>query len=149
MKKILLLIMACSILLVSGCGDKEKRHTLPKSIQTYQKIEFTAEQNSQLVAIREKQRNKIAKLRDDLEAKRKALFANDEKATEAQKKENIEKYRTAVNDMRIKLSEERLAYDNEVMNILTDKQKKIYKKYMEQKEQEKNERQKRFKKITE
>lgn len=48
--------------------------------------------------------------------------------------------------MRVKLAAERVEYDNALMDILDDNQKKIYKKYLEQREKEKEQRAKEFQK---
>ncbi len=148
MRKFLLALMLCSIVLVSGCDKKQEGPKLPKSIQTYQQLKLSPEQNKQLAAIRSEQRKKIDAIRKDLDAKRKALIdaQKNTKLTQEQIKENQEKYRVAANDMRVKLAEERVSYDNAFMGILDDKQKKVYQKYMEQREKEKEDRIKEFKK---
>ena len=145
MKRVLLALMLCSIILVSGCNKKDEPK-LPKSIQTYQQLNLTPEQNKQLANIRNEQRKKIDAIRKDIDAKRKALLDTQKntKLTQDQIRENQEKYRVATNDMRVKLAEERVAYDNALMGILDDKQKKIYQKYINQREKEKEARIKEF-----
>ena len=147
MKKVLLALMACSILTLSGCAQREPRAEVPKSIKTYQEIKFTPEQNKKLADIRETQRSKIEAMRKEMEAKRQELIVSQKNAklTDEQKHANSEKYRSVVNDTRIKLAAERVAYDNAVLNILDDKQKKIYKKYLDQREKERQSRQKQMK----
>ena len=147
MRKILLALMLCSIILVSGCNKKQEGPKLPKSIQTYQQLNLSPEQNKQLASIRSEQRKKIDAIRKDIDEKRKALLEaqKNSKLTAEQIKDNQEKYRVAANDMRVKLAEERVAYDNAFMGILDEKQKKVYQKYMEQREKEKEDRVKEFK----
>ena len=145
MKKLLLGLMLCSIILASGCNKKEEVK-VPKSIQTYQQLNLTPEQNKQLANIRNEQKKKIDAIREDIDAKRKSLLDSqkNEKLAPEQVKENQEKYRIAANEMRVKLAEERVAYDNALMGILDDKQKKIYQKYIDQREKEKEARVKEF-----
>ena len=147
MKKVLLALMICSIMVVSGC-NKQSEPKLPKSIQTYQKLNLTPEQNKKLADIRAEQRKKIDAIRNDIEAKRKELLDVDanKKLTDEQKRANHEKYRAAANDMRVKLAAERVEYDNAMMGILDDNQKKIYQKYLDQREKEKAQRTKEFQK---
>lgn len=148
MRKVLLALMICSIIVVSGCNKKAEEPKLPKSIQTYQQLNLTQEQSKKLAEIRETQRKKIDAIRNDIEAKRKDLLDDEKNKTlsEQQKRENHEKYRAAANDMRVKLAAERVEYDNAMMNILDDSQKKTFQKYMEQREKEKAERTKEFQK---
>ena len=148
MKKLLLALMVCSIFALSGCAQKEPRAEVPRSIKTYQKINFTQEQNKQIADIREAQRSKIEVMRKEMEAKRQELIVSQKNAnlTDEQKRANNEKYRTVVNDTRVKLAAERVAYDNAVLNILDDKQKKIYKKYLDQREQERQDRRNKMRK---
>ena len=145
MKKILLALMLCSIVLVSGC-NKKNEPKLPKSIQTYQQLQLTPEQNKKLTAIREDQRKKIEAIRADVDAKRKVLLdaQKNTKLTKEQIRENQEKYRVAANEMRVKIAEERVAYDNAMMGILDEKQKKTYQKYINQREKEREDRLKEF-----
>lgn len=146
MRKVLLAFMFCAIILVTGC-KKQEAPKLPKSIQTYQQLNLTAEQNKKLAVIRENQRKKIDAIRMDLDKKRKELIEIDsKKLTTEQRMANNEKYREAANDMRVKLAAERLEYDNALMGLLDDKQKKTYKKYLAQREKEREERNKEFQK---
>ena len=147
MKKVLLALMICSIMVVSGCNNQEEPK-LPKSIQTYQKLNLTPEQNKKLADIRAEQRKKIDAIRNDIEAKRKDLLDTEKNKTlsDEQKRANQEKYRAAANDMRVKLAAERVEYDNAMMGILDDSQKKIYQKYMDLREKEKEQRTKEFQK---
>ncbi|MCR4881368.1 MAG: Spy/CpxP family protein refolding chaperone [bacterium] len=147
MKKVLLALMICSIMVVSGCNNQEEPK-LPKSIQTYQKLNLTPEQNKKLADIRAEQRKKIDAIRNDIESKRKDLLDTEKNKTlsDEQKRANQEKYRTAANDMRVKLAAERVEYDNAMMSILDDSQKKIYQKYMDLREKEKEQRTKEFQK---
>ena len=148
MKKVLLLLMICSIIVVSGCGKKQPENQLPKSNQTYQQLNLTPEQNKKLADIRNTQRKKMDAIRSDIEAKRKDLLdaEKNKKLSDEQKRANQEKYRTAANEMRVKIAAERVEYDNALMGILDDKQKQIYKKYMTQREKEKAQRTKEFQK---
>lgn len=141
MKKVLLALMLCSIILVSGC-NKKNEPKLPKSIQIYQQLNFTPEQNKQLANIRNEQKKKIDALREDVDAKRKELLETQGKKglSDEQIRQSQEKYRTAANEMRVKLEEERVAYDKSLMDILDDDQKKIYKKYVDQREKERADR---------
>lgn len=95
MKKVLLALMICSIMIVSGC-NKQNEPKLPKSIQTYQKLNLTEEQNKKLADIRAEQRKKIDEIRAEIESKRKTLLDVDanKKLTDEQKRlitKNIER----------------------------------------------------------
>ena len=59
MRKVLLALMICSIIVVSGCNKKAEEPKLPKSIQTYQQLNLSPEQYKKLADIRETQRKKI------------------------------------------------------------------------------------------
>ncbi len=147
MKKIFLALMLCSFVLVTGCEKKDEAK-VPKSVIIYQQLELTADQNKKLTDIRATQRAKIDNIRKDLEKQRKTLIDADaiKSLTEDQKKENYEKYRTASNEMRDKLTAARAEYDVAFMDILDDNQRKIYKKYLNQREKEKEQRVKDAKK---
>ena len=132
---------------VAGCG-KKNTPKVPKSVSIYQQLNLTAEQSKKLADIRATQRQKMEVIRKDMETKRNELLDTDgtKKFTDAQRKENHEKYRAAAAEMREKLAAERAAYDTSLMGILDEKQKKTYQKYLNQREKEKAEREKEFNK---
>ncbi len=146
MKKVLLTLALCSMIAVAGCG-KKATNELPKSVSIYQQLNLTVDQNKKLAEIRTAQRQKMEAIRKDMDQKRAEYLDVDgtKKFTEAQKKENHEKYRQAATEMREKLAAERAAYDTALMNILDDSQKKTYKKYLDQREKEKAQREKEYK----
>ena len=143
MKKVLLTLTLCSIIAVAGCGKKDTPQ-VPKSVSIYQELSLTSEQNKKLADIRASQRQKMEAIRKDMEEKRNNLLDLDgsKKFTDAQKKENHEKYRAAAAQMRDKMAAERKAYDNAFMGILNDDQKKVYQNYLDQRESEKIKREK-------
>jgi len=145
MKKILLAFMLCSLVIFSGC-KKQEGAQIPTSIRTYQELKLSPEQNKQLQALREKQRTKIDALRNDVEKQRKALLGADVRKdlTAEQLQKNREKYKAAANEMRVKVAAERVEFDKAMMNILDDKQKKTYQKYLKQREKEREKRNKEF-----
>ena len=147
MKKLFLMLMLCSFVLVTGC-DKQEGAKVPKSVIIYQELNLSAEQNKKLADIRSTQRDKIDLIRKDLENQRKTLLDPEKikNLSEDKKKENYEKYRTASNAMRDKLTEARTEYDNAFIGILDENQKKTYQKYLNQREKERNERIKAAKK---
>jgi len=145
MKKVLLTLALCSVIAVAGCGKKDAPQ-VPKSVSIYQQLNLTPEQNKKLADIRATQRQKMEAIRKGMEEKRNTLLDVDgsKKFTDAQKKENHEKYRAAANEMREQLAAERAAYDNALMGILDEKQKKTYQKYLDQREKERIQREKEF-----
>ena len=147
MKKVLLTLALCSVVAVAGCGKKNTPE-VPKSVSIYQQLNLSPEQNKKLADIRAAQRQKMEAIRKGMEAKRTAFLDLDgsKNFTEAQRKENHEKYRAAANEMREQLAAERAAYDNAFMGILDDKQKKTYQKYLDQREKERVQREKDFQK---
>ncbi len=147
MKKALLALTLCALIVVAGCGKKPSNE-IPKSVTIYQELNLTAEQNKKLADIRATQKQKMDAIRKELDDQRAILVDTDgsKKFTEAQKRENSAKYRAAASQMRDKLSIERKAYDNAFMGILDDKQKKTYQRYLEEREKEKLAREEAFKK---
>ena len=141
MKKFLLSTMLCAMVILTGC-NKQEELKLPQSIQTYQTLNLTEEQNQQVSQLRETQRIKIEEIRKKMEEKRKAYveFQNGKDISDPKVNEAREKYRLEVNELSIALNSERVAYDKAFLNILDDKQKKIYQKYLKQKDQEKEQR---------
>jgi len=125
---------------------QEDAPQVPKSVSIYQQLNLTPEQNKKLADIRATQRQKMEAIRKGMEEKRNTLLDVDgsKKFTDAQKKENHEKYRAAANEMREQLAAERAAYDNALMGILDEKQKKTYQKYLDQREKERIQREKEF-----
>lgn len=148
MKKIFLTVALCSMIILSGCGEKKKTTQVPKSVKTYQQLNLTPEQNKKLSAIRAAQRTKMDAIRKEMDENRKLLpSASDAtKLTAEQRKANLEKYRAAFAKSREKLQAERDSYDKAFMNILDSEQKATYQKYLDQREQEKVAREKQFKK---
>ncbi len=147
MKKVLLTLALCSVIAIAGCGKKSGPE-VPKSVSIYQQLNLTPEQNKKLADIRTAQRQKMETIRKNMEQKRETLLDLDgtKNFTEAQRKENHEKYRAAANEMREQLAAERAAYDTALMGILDEKQKKTYQKYLDQREKERVQREREYQK---
>lgn len=147
MKKLLLTLTLCALVVVAGCGKKNTPE-VPKSVSIYQQLKLTPEQNKKLADIRAAQRQKMEVIRKEMDSKRTTLLDIDgtKNFTDAQRKANHEKYRIAANEMREQLAAERAAYDKALMEMLDDKQKKTYKKYLDQREKEKVQREREFQK---
>ncbi|MDD3594205.1 MAG: hypothetical protein PHX18_06225 [Candidatus Gastranaerophilales bacterium] len=140
MKKALLTLTICSVLLIStGCLKKANEPQIPKSITVYQQLNLTMEQQSKLKDIRERQRIKTDELRQELDKKRNVLLQNNvdvAKMPEADRKKAMEELRKQSEAMRNELMELRNQYDKEFLGILDKRQEKIYKKYLEERNNE-------------